>query len=349
MSVTASPPSFTTKDVSLLGLLSGVNTPIGYILKNVLIKLITGKPIQIANFAKDLGLNLLAFDPNFDSGQFQGLAMANMNPSSSEPTPDVWEAPLRAEVQGEDPTSEAKDAAAQAAGWAPDLIQSGGPHNWGSKHPWETGAADDNTRPPQVYNRADFLTLDTLIWSRVIVSPLLAHQPIAVLVPDPQDPGKTDLQVHAPSGTVTVTLASHGWNTVEVDVNAASVGTLDSRGNLISQISAGGATSGAIATQDDIGGMLHSPGGKLLRFGGIRVNGDLSGAVVALGNIIGDVSVAGNLVGRTAANGQPSPYLASEGIEELEPDLDRSGDAGRREDRFRAGGHDGLNGDRHLL
>jgi hypothetical protein len=123
--------------------------------------------------------------------------------------------------------------------------------------------------------------------------------------PVPADFGRT---IAAGPGNV------FGVTTVTTAQGQPIVGKIVSRGNLISQINAGGGISGAVASQGDIGGMLDSAGGKVVRFGGVRANGDLSGDVVALGNIVGDINIAGNLTGRIAANGQASPYFGSGGI-----------------------------------
>jgi hypothetical protein len=90
-------------------------------------------------------------------------------------------------------------------------------------------------------------------------------------------------------------------------------GQLISRGNLISQITAGG-ISGVIAAQGDLGEIVANSSGKLVRFGGIQSNGTFSGQVVTLGNIFDDINITGNMTGRIAANGRPFALLRSQGI-----------------------------------
>jgi hypothetical protein len=105
-----------------------------------------------------------------------------------------------------------------------------------------------------------------------------------------------------------------GLTTVTTAPGAGISGKIISRGNLISQINAGGAISGVIASQGDIGGIQPGIAGKFVRYGGIQTTGALSGQVTALGNIFGDISVSGNLTGRIAANGRSFPRLAAKGI-----------------------------------
>jgi hypothetical protein len=223
--IEVTPPSITTKDISLLGLLGEIKFPIGSIL---------GK-FKIPSFALDLGLNQLAFDPNFDSGQFQDLAMADMNQSIPGDQPDEWEALLRAEVLGYKPTPEVMAAAKNDIASAPVTgtaqhpnapIGTGASGHWDSKDRWETAAKNDSPNDPSMaYNGADFLTLDTMI-KAVNLSPSLAgSQSPAVLVPNPVDPSKTDLQVHGTSGPDTITLIHHDGGAVEVVMNGSSLGT----------------------------------------------------------------------------------------------------------------------------
>src|SRR5262249_43592584 len=49
---------------------------------------------------------------------------------------------------------------------------------------------------------------------------------------------------------------------------------------------------------------VAGPNAPLTRFGGILINGGLSGSVVALGNIFGDILVTGRLTGRIAVHGR---------------------------------------------
>src|SRR5262249_30089305 len=77
--------------------------------------------------------------------------------------------------------------------------------------------------------------------------------------------------------------------TVTTAPGADISGKLISRGNLISQINSGGAISGVIASQGDIGGIQYGWAGRFTRYGGIQTTGALSGQVVALGNILGDI------------------------------------------------------------
>ncbi len=105
-----------------------------------------------------------------------------------------------------------------------------------------------------------------------------------------------------------------GVTTVTTAQGKGISGKIISRGNLISQINAGGGISGVVATQGDLGGMLYNSSGKLVRFGGICSNGTMSGQVVALGNIVGDITIAGNLTGRIAADGRASPFVAPKGV-----------------------------------
>jgi hypothetical protein len=97
-------------------------------------------------------------------------------------------------------------------------------------------------------------------------------------------------------------------------------GQIISRGNLISQITAGSGISGVIAAQGDLGVIQYnSISKKPVRFGGIQSIGTISGQIVTLGNIFGDINITsgGNLTGRIAANGRPlsnSLYPANLGL-----------------------------------
>ncbi len=91
-------------------------------------------------------------------------------------------------------------------------------------------------------------------------------------------------------------------------------GRIISRGNLVSSVLADGGMTGVIAAQGDIGAIQRDANGKavvgtdiansLTRFGGIRVNGGMSGQIVSLGNIFGDLTFNGGLGGRIAVKGR---------------------------------------------
>ena len=90
----------------------------------------------------------------------------------------------------------------------------------------------------------------------------------------------------------------------------AITGQIISRGDLISSITTGGALSGVIAAQGNIGAVLTdsegnaiTKNGKLTRFGGITIKGNDSGEIIALGNIFGNLTINGQLTGRIAAKG----------------------------------------------
>jgi len=242
--VTFTPPSLTTENISLLGLISEVNIS----LPNLLVNPKNGQP-YIPDFSKDLGLNMLAYDPIFDSGQFQILAMADMNPSVPD-TPDVWEAILRDEIMGQDPTPEVISSAESTALSAPTLIGTGAANNWDSKDRWETGAQNDNDNPTTVYNGADFLTLDTMINSLGLNPSLEAVQPGAYIVPDPQNPSLNDLEVYGSNSADTITLTHESGNGVQVVLNGTTLGTYNPTGNIDVQAFGG---DDQIAIQGDLG------------------------------------------------------------------------------------------------
>ncbi|MFN0056555.1 MAG: hypothetical protein ACKV0T_30785 [Planctomycetales bacterium] len=96
-------------------------------------------------------------------------------------------------------------------------------------------------------------------------------------------------------------------------------GKIISRGNLVSSVRANGGLSGLIAAQGDIGAIQRKTDGSavvgsdaansLTRFGGVLVNGGMSGQIVALGNMFGDISINGGLTGRIAAHGRQGAGL----------------------------------------
>ncbi|MBS0266804.1 MAG: hypothetical protein JSS02_33060, partial [Planctomycetes bacterium] len=94
----------------------------------------------------------------------------------------------------------------------------------------------------------------------------------------------------------------------------ALTGRIISRGNLISSIVIDGGATGVVAAQGDLGvvqtdvngnAVVQTDAGRsLVRFGGLRVNGGLSGQVVTLGNVFGDLTINGGLSGQIAAKGR---------------------------------------------
>ncbi len=83
-------------------------------------------------------------------------------------------------------------------------------------------------------------------------------------------------------------------------------GRLVSRADLVSEVvgQGGGALSGVIAAQGNIGKTLTYPSGQSVRLGGIVAHGEVSADIVALGLILGDVEIDGGLRGgRIAARG----------------------------------------------
>jgi hypothetical protein len=83
-------------------------------------------------------------------------------------------------------------------------------------------------------------------------------------------------------------------------------GRLVSRGDLVSEVigQGGGALSGVIAAQGNIGKTFTYPSGQSVRLGGIDAHGGVSADIVALGLILGDVEIDGGLRGgRIAAKG----------------------------------------------
>jgi hypothetical protein len=91
-------------------------------------------------------------------------------------------------------------------------------------------------------------------------------------------------------------------NSTVVEVAGIS-GKLVSRGDLISQVILnGGALSGVVAAQGNLGAIFTSSSGQVTHLGGLATAGTVSGAVVVLGQILGDISIGGVLRGRIAAN-----------------------------------------------
>jgi hypothetical protein len=100
--------------------------------------------------------------------------------------------------------------------------------------------------------------------------------------------------------------------------HTAMTGKIISRGNLVSSITVGGAFTGVIAAQGDIGAIQRDSSGNavltanaLTRFGGITISGADSGQIIALGNIFGSMTISGTMTGRIAVKGQAVAGLAA--------------------------------------
>ncbi|HZQ48588.1 MAG TPA: hypothetical protein VFC07_16340, partial [Verrucomicrobiae bacterium] len=104
-----------------------------------------------------------------------------------------------------------------------------------------------------------------------------------------------------------------------ISTKSGMSGEIISRGNLISSVSIGGALTGVIAVQGDIGAIQRNSSGNavigalghLSLYGGITVNGSDSGQIIALGNIFGKITVNGSFTGRIGAQGQAVAGLAA--------------------------------------
>jgi len=80
----------------------------------------------------------------------------------------------------------------------------------------------------------------------------------------------------------------------------------------VSQVNADGGLPGLVAAQGDIGAIQRDAGGKavldasghLARFGGVFVNGKITGQIAALGNLFGDLQSNGLAGGRVAVKGR---------------------------------------------
>jgi hypothetical protein len=95
-----------------------------------------------------------------------------------------------------------------------------------------------------------------------------------------------------------------------IHANMQAGSKIDSRGNLVSQITTG-TIGGVIAAQGNIGAWVFS-GTTLSRFGGITATGLSSGAdILSLGNILGDINISGTVSGRIGAKGAAMSGLPS--------------------------------------
>jgi hypothetical protein len=98
---------------------------------------------------------------------------------------------------------------------------------------------------------------------------------------------------------VDMTDPHHSFVTSTVVQTDGISGRLVSRGDLVSEVigQGGGALSGVIAAQGNIGKTFTYPSGQSVRLGGIDAHGDVSADVIALGLILGDVDIDGSLRG----------------------------------------------------
>jgi len=162
---------------------------------------------------------------------------------------------------------------------------------------------------------------------------LSASQGITADVVAPTIIGNIDAVNGPISGTIKTTLGDLGRVFTDASGNITGVtyihaaaggitGKIISRVNLISSIRSDGGMSGLIAAQGNIGTIQRNPAtGKavvgtdvahsLTRFGGILVNGGMSGQIVALGNVFGDITLNGGISGRIAVHGQQLSELAA--------------------------------------
>jgi hypothetical protein len=103
-----------------------------------------------------------------------------------------------------------------------------------------------------------------------------------------------------------------GTGVTSIICNGAFTGEIISAGNLVSSVTIRGAFSGVIAAQGNIGTIkrdssgsaVTTSSGALTQYGGIAINGNDSGQIIALGNIFGNVTVKATMTGRIAAQGQ---------------------------------------------
>lgn len=102
--------------------------------------------------------------------------------------------------------------------------------------------------------------------------------------------------------------------TTFISTSQGITGRIISRGNLVSRIDSQREFSGVIAAQGDIGTAYVNAAGQLVRFGGIRSNGQLAGDVVALGNILGDILASSGLSGHVVAKGRAIAGISSSRI-----------------------------------
>jgi hypothetical protein len=111
------------------------------------------------------------------------------------------------------------------------------------------------------------------------------------------------------SGTIQTTSGDLGRVTTSPTIGALPTsvsaatgisGRVIVRGNLISQVVSGGGISGLIAVQGNMGTTAtvgSGPAAQVVRLGGLRSDGPISGQVVTLGSILGDFVANGGLKG----------------------------------------------------
>lgn len=113
-----------------------------------------------------------------------------------------------------------------------------------------------------------------------------------------------------------------GTSVTSIISNGAFTGEIISAGNLVSSVTIRGAFSGVIAAQGNIGTIKRNSSGSavttssgtLTRYGGIAINGNDSGQIIALGNIFGNINVKATMTGRIAAQGQAVAGLGASRI-----------------------------------